>query len=251
VRSLTAVSLTVTVLGASGSYAGPGGACSGYLLRSPGATVVVDLGPGTLARLQEHVAVADVDALVLSHEHPDHWLDVPILRNAMRYYLGLDGLRTYGPAGVVAAARALVGEVEPTLLPATVAAGDTVSVGDLTLAFARTDHPVETLAVRVSAGDDAVPLLLYTADTGPGWDPVGWADGVGLLLCEATVAPGDENPVHLSSRQAGELARRLGAGRLVVTHVAPGVDGEAQRATAAAAFGGPVGLAVPGATFTA
>ncbi|MBN2622032.1 MAG: MBL fold metallo-hydrolase, partial [Acidimicrobiales bacterium] len=83
--------LTVTVLGSSGTYAGPGEACSGYLVRSPGATVVVDLGSGTLANLQHHVELGAVDAVVLTHEHPDHWLDLPLLRNALRYVLGIEG----------------------------------------------------------------------------------------------------------------------------------------------------------------
>ncbi|HEX8803905.1 MAG TPA: MBL fold metallo-hydrolase, partial [Acidimicrobiales bacterium] len=239
----------VTVLGSSGTYPGAGEACSGYLVRSPGATVAVDLGSGTLARLQEHVEVADLDAVVLTHEHPDHWLDLPVLRNAMRYVLGLAGLPVHGTAGTLAAALAVAGELGPTLVWSTIEAGSEVAVGDQRLRFSRTDHPVETLAVRVDTGGRS---LLLSADTGPGWDPGPAGAGVDLFVCEATLRPEDEGRAqHLSARQAGALARSLGAGRLVVTHVAPGVDDAAQGRAAAEAFGGPVDVAADGATYAA
>jgi ribonuclease BN (tRNA processing enzyme) len=243
------VSLSVTVLGCSGSYAGPGEACSGYLVRSAEATVVVDLGSGTLANLQSHVEVADVDAVVLSHSHPDHWGDLPILRNAMRYIFGLSDLPVFGTAATLAMARTVSGELEPTLRWTVIDESSKALVGDQRLRFSRTDHPVETLAVRVDAGGRS---LLYTADTGPDWDPGPVGEGVDLLLAEATMPSSMEGRVqHLSGRQAGGLARAIGAGRLVVTHVTPGLDKEDQRRDAEAAYSGPVDVAGNGATFSA
>jgi ribonuclease BN (tRNA processing enzyme) len=239
--------LSLTVLGCSGTYAGPGGACSGYLVRSPGATVVVDLGGGTLANLQRYVELGDVDALVLSHEHPDHWLDVPLLRNALRYVLDLDGLPVYGTSGTLDLARTLIGELEPTLLWHPIAGGSTADVGDLRLRFSTTDHPVETLAVRVDRNGRS---LLYSADTGPEWQGDGVAGDVDMFLCEASFAPRDEGRhQHLSARQAGELAGAVGASRMVLTHAPPGVDPVDQRRLASATYPGPIDLAEVGATF--
>ena len=238
--------LTLTILGCSGTYPGPGGACSGYLVRAGGTAVVVDLGTGTLANLQVHLDPRAVDAVVLSHEHPDHWLDLPVLRNALRYVLGVEGLDVYGTAGNLRLAATLIDELAPTIDWHTVQPGATAEVGPLRLSFGLTDHPVETLAVRVEAGGRS---LLYSADTGPAWAPGELADGVDLLLCEASLRPGDEGAVqHLSAHQAGELARAVGAAQLVLTHLVPGVDAEAQRAAAAAAYGGPVAVAAIGAT---
>jgi ribonuclease BN (tRNA processing enzyme) len=229
------MSLSVTVLGCSGSFAGPEEACSSYLVRSPDATVVIDLGSGTLANLQHHVEVADVDALILTHEHPDHWLDLPILRNAMRYVLGLDGLAVYGTARTLAAAEALIDETAPTFQFATIDASSTVTVGDQQLRFSLTDHPVETLAVRVDA---AGRTLLYSADTGPAWSPDKIARDIDLFLCEATLPQDQEGAAqHLSARQAGTLARAIHAPRLVITHVSPGLEDEDQRRDAELAFG--------------
>jgi ribonuclease BN (tRNA processing enzyme) len=238
--------LTLTILGCSGTYPGPGDACSGYLVRAGDTAVVVDLGTGTLANLQVHLDPGAVDALVLSHEHPDHWLDLPVLRNALRYVLEVEGLDVYGTAGTLRLAATLIDGLAPTLDWHTVGPGATAEVGSMRLRFGLTDHPVETLAVRVDAGGRS---LLYSADTGPAWAPGELADGVDLLLCEASLRPGDEGAVqHLSGRQAGELARAVGAGRLVLTHMVPGVDVEAQQKAAADAYGGPVTVAATGAT---
>jgi len=242
------VGLSVTVLGCAGSYPGPGDACSGYLVRSDEATVVVDLGSGTLANLQRHVAIADVDAVVLTHEHPDHWQDLTLLRNAMRYVLELEGLPVHGPAGVLAKASGLIEELAPTLLWSTLDPSSQVRVGDQRLTFARTDHPVETLAVRVEAGGRT---LAYTADTGPDWSPDGWLGGVDVLLCEATLPPSHEGRVqHLSGRQAGTLAEGARVQRLLLTHMTPGLDPEAQKADAAAEFPGPIDVATTNTTYS-
>jgi ribonuclease BN (tRNA processing enzyme) len=241
--------LTLTVLGCSGTYPGDGDACSGYLVRSPGASLVVDLGGGTLANLQRHIAIGEVDAVVLSHVHPDHWLDLPVLRNAMRYVLGIEGLPVYGTAETWLMAEVIIGELTPTLLWHNVDERSVIEVGDQVVRFSRTDHPVETLAVRVDSGGRS---LLYSADTGAGWDPGITGVDVDLMVCEASLQPEHEGQVqHLSARQAGKLARTLGAGRLVVTHVVPGVEPEMQRGQAEEAFGGPVELAVANRTFDA
>jgi ribonuclease BN (tRNA processing enzyme) len=240
--------LTLTVLGCSGTYPAPGGACSGYLVQAGGTTVAVDLGPGTFANLQAHVEPAALDAVVLTHEHPDHWLDLPVLRNAFRYVLFLEDLPVYGTAETERLATTLIEELDPTLVWHTLGPGGPVEIGGLRFRFGLTDHPVETLAVRVDAGGRS---LLYSADTGPEWDPGDLGDGVDVLLCEASLRQDHEDQVqHLSARQAGTLARTVGAGRLVLTHIVPGVDPDTQRADAEAAYGGDVTIATTGAVLT-
>lgn len=274
----TTMSLSLTVLGCSGSYAGePGDACSGYLVRTPGATTVVDLGPGTLAHLQQHVTLPEVDAVVLTHQHPDHWLELPILRNALRYYLGGEGLQVYGTAGTLEQASVVIDGLEPTIAWTTIGPSSRVRVGDQQLRFSLTDHPVETLAVRVdhhpepgASGDPPVRMrpeagsgsqgtdddhtarsIVYSADTGPGWRAEELAAGADLFLCEATIPSVFENSgaPHLSGGQAGVQARVCGAKRLVLTHIAPRVDRADQQREAEATFDGPVELATTHATF--
>jgi ribonuclease BN (tRNA processing enzyme) len=94
------VALSVTVLGCDGSYPGPGGACSGYLVRGGGVTLWLDAGSGTMANLQRHVALDDVDAVVVSHEHPDHWTDLEAFYAACAYVIGRSGIPVYAPSGL-------------------------------------------------------------------------------------------------------------------------------------------------------
>lgn len=232
------VGLSVTVLGCSGSYPGPGAACSGYLVRGAGTTVWLDAGSGTLANLQRHVALDQIDAVVLTHEHPDHWSDLEGYRVACAYVIERTGVPVYAPVGLE---ERLSADAAPAFEWHTVAGGDGVTVGRLQLRFSRTDHPPETLAVRVD-GDGR--SLVYSADTGPAWSLADLGPGIDVALCEATYLADREGTAgHLSARQAGAMARQAAAGRLVLTHVWPTVDPEASRAEAEAAYGRPVELA--------
>jgi ribonuclease BN (tRNA processing enzyme) len=165
---------TLTVLGCDGSYPGPGGACSGYLLRTGGFATWMDAGPGTMANLQMHIPLASLDAVVISHSHPDHWSDLEGLYVAMRYFLGRQGLPIYAPEGLRDLMR---GENrDGTLDWRVIAGGDRAQLGPAVWRWSRTDHPVETLAARVEVAGRA---LGYSADTGPAWELSVLEPGVG------------------------------------------------------------------------
>ena len=244
--------LSITVLGCSGTYAGAGGACSGYLLRTSTTTVWVDCGPGTLANVQCHVELTELDALVISHSHPDHWLELPVLANALRY--GVDaadlGLRLLWTERNAELMRCLSGaRLAPTFAPEVVADGHRATVGDIELRFARTDHPVETLAVRADAGGRAIA---YSADTGPRWSLSSLGDGVDLAVLEATLDEHEAGQVqHLTGRQAGRIAADGAARSLLLTHLAPGTDPARRAAEAAEAFDGPIEVAETHRTYIA
>lgn len=218
--------LAVTVLGSAGTFAHADNPCSGYLVRSPTTTIWVDAGPGTFAALQQHVALAGVDAIVVSHEHPDHWVELPVVRNAAKYVMDLSDIPVYGTAGTHALARAVIGDdLAPTLRWSTIGDGSASTIGDIAVRASRTDHPVETLAMRFEAGGR---VLAYSADTGPAWsfarlDPDG--SGFDLALCEATLDPADADRVqHLTAAQAGAMAAATGVRRLVLTHLYAGTE---------------------------
>ncbi len=245
--------LTVTILGSAATFPHVNNPCSGYLVQSPTTSIWVETGPGTFAALQGEIALADLDAIVISHQHPDHWTDLPVVRNAARYVLGVERLAVFGTAGTKAVAEAVIG---PDLRPlewTTITDRTELRVGDVHLRFSATDHPVETLAMRFEAGGR---VLAYSADTGSGWsfaalDPDG--AGFDLALCEATLDERDAGQVqHLTASQAGAMADAAKVQRLALTHL---YDGDGRRRTAAAseasAFDGPVELARPGYTFTA
>jgi ribonuclease BN (tRNA processing enzyme) len=155
--------MVLTVLGCDGSWPGPGGAGSGYLVESVGTRVLIDAGPGTFANLQRWFDPATIDAVVLSHHHPDHWTDLHALMTQARFALGREGIPVYAPNGL-AERSGLAGSTSVSWHRVTDAS--TVDLGSLSLAFHRTDHAFETLAVRIDGGGRT---LGYSADTGPGW----------------------------------------------------------------------------------
>lgn len=260
----TALPRTLTVLGCDGSYAGPGGACSGYLVQAGATTVWLDAGPGTFANLQLVCDPETVDAVVLSHEHPDHWTD---LESFAVWRMG--GARrpevpVYAPPGL--RARSYFGGPGGPGGPGTgtvtglgwreVGPADRVTVGDLVCSFVATDHGPPTLAVRFdapacgslpAAGAAHPASLAYSADTGPDWSVEELGRGIGTFLCEASYTRDREGSFrHLSGRQAGAMAAAAGVGRLVVTHRWPTVSAEALADEADDAFGRPVHQAEAG-----
>ena len=237
--------LSLLVLGCDGSWPGPGGAGSGYLVRSASTTLLVDAGPGTFANLQRFVDPGSVDGVVLSHAHPDHWTDVYGFDLFARYVTGRSGIPVYAPGGLEERA-ALSGS--SALTWHTVGDGHRVTVGDLQCSFVRTDHRPETVAVRVDGGARA---LGYSADSGPEWSLGELGTALDLVLCEATFTSKHEGVAgHMSARQAGMQARSAGARRIVLTHRWPTVDASAVGDEATVSFGGVVEQAEIGKEFT-
>ena len=213
--------LSLTVLGCSGSYPAPDCACSGYLVSDGTTNVAVDLGPGSLANLQRHLDLDRLDAVVLSHAHPDHWVDLTGLHVALKYRHGTEGLPVWGTAENRGMALLVTGQLEPTVDWHVTGDDDDFAIGGLRIRLDRTDHYVQTHAVRID--DRSGSSLLYSADTGPEWsfDRLGPVD---LAVVEATYGTDAEAEgiKHLSAGQAGEMAR---AGRAPSPGAHPHVAG--------------------------
>lgn len=245
---MSAATLTVTVLGSSGSYAGAAQACTGFLVRSEGATVWLDAGPGTLAHLQEHVTLGELTAIVLSHEHPDHWLEMPVVDNAVHYYEQRQPIPVYGTAGTLRLARTVSPQLDRSFDWHIISGGDAAEIGDQHWQWSTTDHYVETLACRVDAGGSS---MAFSADTGPGWQLRTLGLGIDLALIDSTFLASAEaqGTLHLSARQAGTQAAQAQVRQLVLTHLAPGEDPAAHQAEASATFGASVEVASIGRCF--
>ncbi len=241
--------LRITIIGSSGTYSSTDSACSSYLVQTKSTSVLVDAGPGCSIELQRQLDLADVDAVVLSHEHPDHWTEMPSLYHAYRYGIEQPGLAVYGTAGTRVRLDAAVPEAtQGTFDWTTIDATSTVTIGDLSFAFSETDHPVETLAMRIESGGASVA---YSADTGPDWSPEAFGQPIQLMVYETTlpVSLEDADIPHVSGRQAGLRATAAGIETLVLTHVPPGHDAADRAASLAETYAGIVEIAVPGRTF--
>jgi len=246
----------LTVLGKSPAWQDAGGACSGYLLRDEGITLLMDCGAGVLAKLREQVAYTDVDAIVVSHLHPDHFIDLVPYAYGLLYGAERAAGDTrpvlHAPPGARDAFRRVTGAwgsehlIETAFDVREYDPGDGVAAGPLALRFAPVPHYVPTYAIEVRAPGGA--RLSYGADHGPGPEIPIFARDTDLLLIEATllVPEADEPRGHITAGEAGGLAREAGARRVVVTHFSDQLDAARVERDAAEAFGGPVALARAG-----
>ncbi len=237
--------LTLTVLGCDGSHAGPGGAASGYLVRSwsSGTSLWMDAGSGTFANLQRFCDPLALDAIVLSHQHDDHWSDLQGFVTMARWTatFARPPIPVYAAPGIRAR---LTDNVDGILDWHEVGDGDGCTVGDLQLSFSRTDHPPPTLAVRVEGDARA---LGYSSDSGPAWSLASLGQGLDLAVCEATFTKEfEETTIHMSARQAGKSAHAAGVRRLVLTHRWPTITAAAVEEEAAAVFSGALDSAAIG-----
>jgi ribonuclease BN (tRNA processing enzyme) len=241
------------VLGSAGA-APLAGACSSYLVTSERATVLLDCGPGTLERLHRRDLIGRLDAIVISHMHMDHVLDLLPLTGAVVTRMW-DGRRPvlHVPGGdgptVLAALGAVFGDelrVESALTVAEYDADDTLTIGDLTLTFAPTAHAAPCFAARVTDGRATV---VYGADGGPSDAVTTLAQDADLLVLEATFADEEAQAAahgHMTAAQAGTLASAAAARRLLLTHLLPGVPEQELIGRAQATYAGPVQLAHEG-----
>jgi ribonuclease BN (tRNA processing enzyme) len=242
----------VTVIGCSGSFPGPDGPASCYLLEAEGFRLLLDLGNGAIGALQRHASLDSIDAVCLSHHHADHCLDICPFWVARSYGPGgrLPKIPVYGPAGTaLRMAQAYGMDEDPGMTEAfdfvTLAPG-TREIGPFQVTLAHMNHPVETFGFRV---EQAGRALAYSADTGNCPALVELASQADVLLCEASYLSGpDPGPdMHLTARQAAEHAARAGVGRLVLTHLVPWNDQQRSLAEASAvSLDGQLSLAAPG-----
>jgi ribonuclease BN (tRNA processing enzyme) len=240
------------VLGSAGSYPVKGRPASGYLLAAGDVRVWVDAGPGTFMPLLDVMDPGTLDAVVISHVHPDHCSDLFGYFHYMAY--GPSGrvpVPVFLPEGAADRLAAFVG-AEPehpfrvVFDLITVGGGFSVALGDVTLRFAAADHSVPAVCVRAEADGRS---WVYSGDTGPGGGLAALAAGASVLLCEATYQghAGDRPTVHhLTAAMAAAIARDAGVGRLFLTHIGPTLDPAVSLAEAEAVLGRAVALAEPG-----
>ncbi len=248
--------MRLVVLGSSGTYDTPGRPASGYFLEGGSSRLWLDAGPGTFAALQAVTDYVTIDAVLISHAHPDHCTDLFSFYHAVRYGARpRSGVPVYCPEGVPERFDGfLSGHEDPNfehrifeaLDFRVVSDGDEVEVGDFTVRFAAADHPPPTVACRIEAGER---VFAYSADTGPAGTWAEVAKEADLFLCEAGFqGSGDAKPWphHLTAGEAGSIARQAGARRLMITHLWPTLDPKRSVLEAESSFGGEVELAVPG-----
>lgn len=268
-------------VGVSGSFPGPATPASSYVVRVSAAesaaaghgardwNVLLDLGNGAFGALQRLMDPMELDAVSVSHLHPDHCADLSGLYVYLRYHPERGSLRTgprdaplpvFGPSTAqrhVALSYGLSdGEsMENDFDFRSWAEHPSVTVGPLTIEPHRVFHPVETYGVRVTgpSASGGTATLAYTGDTDACESVVELARDVDLLLSEAAFLEGRDDAVepgiHLTGRRAGQVATDAGARRLLLTHLPVWNDPADSLAEARQTFAGPVDVAEPGTVY--
>lgn len=233
------------VVGSGPAWPSAGQACSGYLLTTDAGSTLVDCGAGVFERLRRMRRPEDVQAVIISHLHFDHWVDLIPFKYYLTYEAGTEARPSlYLPPGGEETLRRVIAPIDPSpdffggaFDVREYDPGGVLDLRGLEFRFMRTVHPIETYAFRVSTGGAS---LVYTADTAWHAPLVELAAGADILLCEAAMGGAREpSPVHLNGLEAGRLARIAGAKRLLLTHLSTAAVPEAISA-AKEEFDGPV-----------
>lgn len=238
--------MRVTVLGACGAWPAAGQACSGFLVEQDGFRLLVDVGYAVVPRLLQRVAADRVDAVFVSHRHPDHCADLnPLLRARALGGRPAPPLPVYALPDALDAVLALdrPGMLADAYRINEVADGARVEIGPFLAETRLLPHWVPNAGIRLAAGGRTVA---YTGDSGPGPAVVALARDADLFLAEAThvdEVPEDSRGYLTSARQAGQQASAAAAGQLLLTHLWPETDPAAARAAAAEGYPGQIRVA--------
>lgn len=260
--------MRITVLGKSPAWQDADGACSGYLVEQDGHRLVVDIGNGVFGKLRRFVDYVDVDDIVISHLHADHFLDLVPYSYALIHaprqqpvpvdrWPGTDTPARptlHAPRGAAETFRTLTGAfgypelIERAFDLREYAPEDQLELGPLRLRFCPVPHFVEANAIEIAAG---AGRFTFGADSRPSDDLCAFAAGTDLLMLEATLPRPERDGMrgHLTPGEAGDHARRAEAGRLVLTHISDELDWEWAQREAEATYGGQVDVAREGAVY--
>ena len=246
--------LVIDVLGAGPAYTDrPGASGAAYLVRTPGAAVLLDLGQGSFPRLTAKLEPSTLTAIVVSHLHPDHFIDLVPLRHYLAYQFDPGRhVRVVAPIGLTERLDALHAQPGFTATALDVEPFGTapLRLGDLELEARPVRHTDDSHAIRLSRAGDG-PGLVYSGDCGVADDLAPLIRPGDTLLVEASFGLGPVPPgaMHLDAPAIGALIAGTQPGRVIVTHVQMGHDAAATAAALRNGGTADVLVAEPGLTF--
>jgi ribonuclease BN (tRNA processing enzyme) len=241
----------LVVIGAGPSYSDvPGAVGASYLVVDGEHALLLDLGHGAFAGLANAWEPSSLEAIVISHLHPDHFIDLVALRHYLRYEFSPSRrVRVIGPTGLADRLDALHAEpgfaavtldIEPT------GGAGIRTIGPFTVESALVTHTAESYGTRVAVGDG--PGLVYSGDCGRADDLAALLRPGDMLLTECSFGAGPVPPdaFHLDGPAVGRLAAAHGVGGVLLTHIQMGNEPLATLASVRALYTGPVRIVSPG-----
>ncbi|MBS4188793.1 MBL fold metallo-hydrolase [Bacillus sp. FJAT-49705] len=236
--------MKLTVIGCWGGFPKPDEASSGYLLEHNGYRLLIDFGSGVLSKMQKILQPEEIDAVIVSHYHPDHIADIGVLQHArlIQGILGkeIESLPIYGHSQ---------DEIEFSKLSyKNITKGmayqpdQTLTIGPFEVQFLQTDHPVPCYAMRIEAEGKSI---VYTSDTSYKEEFIPFSEGTDLLVCECNFY-GNQNGKsvgHMTSFDAGKLANKAKVKHMLLTHLPHFGSIEQLKEEASQVYNGPISIA--------
>jgi ribonuclease BN (tRNA processing enzyme) len=260
----------IRVLGKSPSWQDVDGACSGYLIEDGDFHLLLDCGNGVFSKLRRFCDYVDVDAVLISHLHADHFLDLVPFAYALTYaprqqpvpvdrWPGTDNParpELHAPRGAGELFRRVVGSwgnedlIENAFDLHEYEPDSNLELGDLRIRFREVPHFTETFAIEV-ASQNGSGRFTFGADCRPAEELIEFARDTDLLLIEATLPRPERTGIrgHLTPSEAGEHGRLAGARQLVITHISDELDETWAKREASESFGAPVSVAHEGEVY--
>ena len=211
--------MRLTVIGCAGSFPNADSPASCYLIEHDGFRVAVDMGNGSLGALLRVIDPLDLDAVLITHLHTDHCIDLCSLDVYLRFHpkRPAEKLPVYGPEGLSERIHAASAEGDHEVLDYIVLVPGTFQLGPFEVTAVRVAHPGTSYGYRISASGKSIA---YSGDTGPTPVLAQLAERVDVALFEASFQVGDKIPpdLHMTGADAAAIAATAGAKRLILTH---------------------------------
>ena len=220
----------------------------GYYLEAEGCKVLVDCGSGTLLQLEKAgISYKDIDAVFITHTHPDHFADLMPLIQALLatpQFTREKDLSLFCPGDFAVYYKKAVASVlgNPQGFSVVVEdALDNVQFGPFHVTTAKTVHGAGSIAYRFECGGRSI---VYTGDADYGQDVIDLAHGGDLLIADCSFPDELKVKGHLSAKECGIAAKEAGVKKLVLSHIYPTGSPDSDRVgESRAEFDGPVVLA--------
>lgn len=239
--------MNITVIGCWGAFPRAGGATSGYLFEQNKYKLLVECGSAVVSKLLNYIDIKQLNAVILSHYHYDHFCDVGTLQYA-RLVKSQTGVKM-GCLPIYAPDNNQQQFQDLTMMPYTKGIsygyGSKLLIGPFTISFFKCIHPLDCYAMRISAGGSSV---FYTADTAYSERLIEASRDCDLLIAESSLYPDHSGAQlgHMNCMEAAKMASRANVGGLILSHLPAYGNIDLLLESARLNFGGPITLASEG-----
>ncbi len=218
--------MKLKILGTQSPYNTKRHNCPGFLIQDEENLLMLDCGSGTHRMLKYPKDLQNL-SVIISHLHRDHYNDIYnlqyasfVFHNQKRINIPINIYLPQSPNRINEDIRA---ESNSFAEYYEISEDTKINIGNMEVTFCKTDHPVETYAIKVMAGGKSI---VYTSDTSFSAKEkiVEFAKGAYLLICEASLLEKYGFPEinsHLTARQAGIIAKEAKIQKLILTHFWP------------------------------